>query len=310
MQPLAAIRKSKPLPTASVHILPTSPVTHLAGAMTSPSILCSQSQPKPGRRSRRAEEGEELEKKPKKVNSEVRKQQNRIASRNYRTSGPGIVVADANVWFYAGEKRKRKLQYLQKLIRDGSNDEQTPEPSPHQHEAHLRSLSSDYESGPSSSPYLLPSNSEFVTMSTSGTIALGPAPAATTASFDTHLLPTTQAYSPYPSPWNSTLYDPPPAPSMTWNVPTWMSSTDYSPRVVPRPENFHFSPPLGASQPVFEQTPSPYHHPRELVVSANHYGLGSPYGHYNVSPSQTPGVPSVSLPTLSSYFQGHYPGRH
>jgi hypothetical protein len=95
---LAAIRKSKPLPTASVHILPTSPVTHLAGAMTSPSTLCSQSQPKPGRRSRRAEEGEELEKKPKKVNSEVRKQQNRIASRNYRTSGPGVVGADANVW--------------------------------------------------------------------------------------------------------------------------------------------------------------------------------------------------------------------
>jgi hypothetical protein len=29
-------------------------------------------------------EGEELGKKPKKVNSEIRKQQNRIASRNYR----------------------------------------------------------------------------------------------------------------------------------------------------------------------------------------------------------------------------------
>jgi hypothetical protein len=96
---LAAIRKSKPLPTASVHILShISGNTHSAGAMTSPSTLYSQSQPKPGRRSRRAEEGEELEKKPKKVNSEVRKQQNRIASRNYRTSGPGVVGADANVW--------------------------------------------------------------------------------------------------------------------------------------------------------------------------------------------------------------------
>ncbi|KAF3006435.1 hypothetical protein E8E13_001988 [Curvularia kusanoi] len=42
--------------------------------------------------------------KPKKPNSEVRKQQNRIASRNYR------------------EKRKRKLQQLQQLLDDGDDD--------------------------------------------------------------------------------------------------------------------------------------------------------------------------------------------
>lgn len=59
--------------------------------MESPSTLHSQPYSKPSRRSRRVEEGEELEKKPKKVNSEVRKQQNRIASRNYRTSYPAVV---------------------------------------------------------------------------------------------------------------------------------------------------------------------------------------------------------------------------
>jgi hypothetical protein len=37
------------------------------------------------------EEGEELEKKPKKANSEVRKQQNRIASRNYRMFYSAVV---------------------------------------------------------------------------------------------------------------------------------------------------------------------------------------------------------------------------
>jgi hypothetical protein len=39
---------------------------------------------RPRRKARHGKEGEELGKKPKKMNSEVRKQQNRIASRNYR----------------------------------------------------------------------------------------------------------------------------------------------------------------------------------------------------------------------------------
>jgi len=39
---------------------------------------------KPGRKQKRDMEGTEPGQKPKKVNSEIRKQQNRIASRNYR----------------------------------------------------------------------------------------------------------------------------------------------------------------------------------------------------------------------------------
>jgi hypothetical protein len=278
--------------------------------MTSPSTLHSQLVSRPGRRPRRVDEGEELGKKPKKVNSEVRKQQNRIASRNYRRSFSACIIRlcyRINVLFYVGEKRKRKLQYLQQLIRDGSNDEQTPEASPQQHEAHLRSLSAEYDAVPSSSPYMLPTNNDFASISSSSTTALGPAPVASTASYDTHMLPTTQTYSPFESSWNSHIYHPPPQPNMAY-TPAWPPSIDYSSRLTPRPENFQFSPPL--AQPAFEQATSPYHHPRELVPNADQYVLGPHYGHYTGSQSQTPGIPSVSLPTPSSYFQGHYPGPH
>jgi hypothetical protein len=84
--------KSKPSPTILVHIsipylwLPTT----VAGVMNSSSntTLPSQALEEPSRRPKRAGQSEEPGKKPKKVNSEIRKQQNRIASRNYRMSTP------------------------------------------------------------------------------------------------------------------------------------------------------------------------------------------------------------------------------
>jgi hypothetical protein len=53
--------------------------------MTSPTPLDPEPLSNPVRRAKRIVEEQGLAKKPKKVNSEVRKQQNRIASRNYRT---------------------------------------------------------------------------------------------------------------------------------------------------------------------------------------------------------------------------------
>jgi hypothetical protein len=91
-------------------------------------------------------------------------------------------------------------------------------------------------------------------------------------------------------------------------TPNWVPTIDYSSRLVPRSDNFHFSLPLGL--PAFEQATSPYHHPQQFVPNPNQYDLGPPYGHYNGSQTQTPNVPSVSLPTPSSYFQGHYSGPH
>jgi hypothetical protein len=174
------------------------------------------------------------------------------------------------VIIHAGEKRKRKLQYLQQLIKDGSNNEQSPGTSPRQHEVHLRSPSADYETGRSSSPYLLPSHSEYARMSSNGSVAMGPASTATTASFDHHLLPSTQSFSPYASSWNSPNYDPPPPP----NVSMWTHPVDYS----------------SWSPPTFEQTTSSYYLPRELVPNSAHYALAS-YEHYKGSQSHTPKCP-------------------
>jgi hypothetical protein len=206
-----------------------------------------------------------------------------------------------------GEKRKKKLQYLQQLVKDGSNDEQNPEPSPQQHQVHIRSHSADYNAGLSPSPFMLPSNSNFAPLSSSGTTALGPAPAANGPSYDDHLLPTTQSYPPFESSWNSQTYNPPPPLSIAY-APAWISSVDYASRLTSRQESFHLSSP--AAQGVFEPTTSPYHHPIEILSHAEHFALGSPYGHYNGSHSQAADLPSVSLPNPSSYFQRHYPGPH
>jgi hypothetical protein len=67
-------------------------ITTFAGAMKSPSSLYCQPQSKPGRRPRRVKEGEELGRKPKKINSEARKQQNKIASRKYSMSYLNVVT--------------------------------------------------------------------------------------------------------------------------------------------------------------------------------------------------------------------------
>jgi hypothetical protein len=278
--------------------------------MTTQTTPQSRPDSRPGRRIRQEGEGGGSGKKPKKVNSEARKQQNRIASRNYRTFCPEISTAGAaelTCVFYAGEKRKRKLQYLQQLIKDGSNDEQTPEASPQPHEAHLRSISAEYDAGSSSSPYMLPTNGNFASVISSSTAAPDQSLPAHTASFGSHLLPTTQSYPSFEPPWNSAMYQPPPPPNMTY-TPNWVPSIEYSSRIVSRSDSFHPSLPLGPS--AFEQATSPYHHPRQFAPTPNQYDLGPPYGQYDESQIQTSDVPSVSLPTPSSYFQGHYSGPH
>jgi hypothetical protein len=297
--------RSKHLPSILVHTTSNSiNTTRPSSTMTTSTAPHSRLDSRPGRRPRRAGDVEDLGKKPKKVNSEARKQQNRIASRNYRMSYLGCIgnsICRVNVLFCAGEKRKQKLQYLQQLIRDGSNDEQTPEPSPRQHETHLRSLSAEYDTGASSSPYMLPASDDFTPMNSSSAAAHCQAPPSH------HILPTTQSYSPFHQHWNSPIYDPLPPPNMSY-MPNWVPNMNYSSRLDARPENFQFSPSLGI--PAFDQSSSPYNHPRQLVPNADHYDLGRSYGHYNESQSHTPNISSVSLPTPSSYFAARYSGPH
>lgn len=204
-----------------------------------------------------------------------------------------------------GEKRKRKLQYLQDLIKDGSNDEQTPEPSPQRQEAHLRSISAEYELGPSSSPYNLPSHSAFVPLEPNDAAALGSASAASTASFD--LLPTTQGFSTFESSWNGAMYSPPSTTQMSWNVPAFIPYVDYPQGVPLRPETSLYAPSFSSSQPAFAQNMNSYLPSRESVTDPSRYYPS--YGHQYGSQSHSPGIPSVSSPTSSPYFHGQ-PGPH
>ncbi|KAB2110707.1 hypothetical protein AG0111_0g1428 [Alternaria gaisen] len=259
--------------------------------MNSPSNnLSPQSLSITGGRSKRATLSEEPGKKPKKPNSEIRKQQNRIASRNYR------------------EKRKRKLQYLQQLVNDDSDSHQDPEPSPEQREIYPRSLSADYQvAGPSSSPYRVPFDRALGANSAVVTQAIL---AATVASFDNNHLPAEQAYPPYQPTWNAPIYSPPPPANIPWNMPpAWMESLTYPPQTtITRPPMYRYN--THPAHSTFQQahTPSPSHIPRESLPSPDLYDYGADYTYH----SQTSSNLNVSLPTSHSpYYQGyHHPAPH
>ena len=214
-------------------------------------------------------------------------------------------MALSNVHSRVGEKRKRKLQYLQQLITDGPDDEQASEPSPDQHATYARSLSADYDvAGPSSSPYVLPPNSDFGSMSSSSTPASHPILPATTATFNgSHVLASTHTYPTFPMDWHAPIYSPPPPANVTWTVPSpWMSGLEYSARAAPRPEMYQYTP--SSAQPVFEQTHIPSNEPHEFLSTSDIYGFGASYP----PQGQASGNPNVSLPASSPYYQGHYPG--
>jgi hypothetical protein len=276
--------------------------------MNSPSTkIPSHALTEPFTRPKQAGQSEEPRKKPKKVNSEIRKQQNRIASRNYRMFSPRCTHLLQSHLKCLGEKRKRKLQYLQHLIRDGSNDDQESEPSPSGHEAYARSLSADYDvAGASPSPYILPANSDFISMSSSSTAVSHPVAAATPASVNSGHHPAfTHPYAAFPPSWSPPIYSPPPPANIAWTVPSpWMSGIDYPARVAPRPDMYRYIPP--PSQPVFEQAHTPLQQPQEFLTTSDLHGFSSTYG----PQSQVSSDLNVSLPTSSSYYQGRYTGSH
>jgi hypothetical protein len=207
-----------------------------------------------------------------------------------------------------GEKRKRKLQYLQQLIRHDSEGCQDSEPSPEQHEVYMRSLSADYDTaGPSSSPYQPSSNRAFGTSSAVATEALL---AATVASLDTHHLAVEQSHPSFPPNWNAPIYSPPPPANIPWNMPpAWTSSLQYSDQATAntRPSIYRYN--THPTQPLFQPAhmPSSPYLRREIMSNTDLYGYGTNY----TSQSQTPSNLNVSLPTsCSPYYQGHRPDPH
>jgi hypothetical protein len=211
-----------------------------------------------------------------------------------------------------GEKRKRKLQYLQQLVNDDSDSHQDPEPSPEQHEIYPRSLSADYQvAGPSSSPYIVPSDRALRANSAVVTQAIL---AATVASFDTNHVPAAeQAYPPYQPTWNASVYSPPPPANIPWNMPpAWMQSLAYPPQAtITRPPMYRYN--THPAHSTFQQahTLAPSHFARESLPSPDLYSYSADYTYH----SQTSSNLNVSLPTTSHspYYQGyhhHHPAPH
>lgn len=171
---------------------------------------------------------------------------------------------------------------------------------------YARSLSADHETpGPTSSPYILPSNREFGPRTSTTATTSDPILVASDASFDSRLLATTQEYTVFSQPWNAPLYSPsPPVNMSSWDFSPWTPSLSFTSHINSRSEMLQYSTPSGP--PVFAQPHLPSQQTRDLLSSTDHYVLGSSYG----LQSQAPGVPNVSLPISSPYHQGLYPGSH
>ncbi|KAF2656345.1 hypothetical protein K491DRAFT_715422 [Lophiostoma macrostomum CBS 122681] len=147
-------------------------------------------------------------KKPKKVNSEIRKQQNRIASRNYR------------------EKRKRKLQYLQQLLRDGSEQATSASGTNVEQETRSRSPSAEQQTQrPILSPRPYPANDQLNTLSADTRNHKESFPTTTTA-FDSNLFATSPPFTSVQPTWTAPYFSSPPQMS-TWHFPQWLPSVEF-----------------------------------------------------------------------------------
>ena len=149
-------------------------------------------------------------------------------------------------------------------------------------------------------------NNAFSSVHASNVSATEPIPTTDGTPFGSHLLATRQAYTSIEPSWNLPIYNLTPQANMTWtdNTPAWTSNMNYTSRIASPEEIYRYAASTGP--PVFAQQNSVYNQSREALPSAYGYSLDSSYEHYAVSPNQTPGMPSVSLPISSSYFQGRY----
>ncbi|KAF2786976.1 hypothetical protein K505DRAFT_367760 [Melanomma pulvis-pyrius CBS 109.77] len=240
--------------------------------------ITTSPQPYPLSRSDRKQKGSVVEpgQKPKKVNSEIRKQQNRIASRNYR------------------EKRKQKLQYLQRLLRDQDpNDEQyEASPSEASHDGRERSISAEYYAQrPIANSEILPSNANFSPIPSSSRCVVDSVIVPTTT-YDSNLLEASHPFPTLESPWNAPVYEPQAQGHISsWNIPHWMPSIDFTPQISSTHDEFRFTPPQ--TQQVYQQLPTPPQQALEPVSNADLFILGD-FNHCRRTQNQTRGNSNVS----------------
>ncbi|KAF2020706.1 hypothetical protein BU24DRAFT_7094 [Aaosphaeria arxii CBS 175.79] len=163
--------------------------------------------------------------KPKKVYSETRKKQNRIASRNYR------------------EKRKQKLQYLQQLLEDGPRARQNLSISSESNdEERSRSLSVEcLASSAAGTPTSLPDGSDY---DYHDTININPTIPTSNHSYSNHLSET-QSYQYSESSWYEPSYDTEVHFNPAWTSPHWAPNTTYTVPLEPTMVTQEYQYPMG-----------------------------------------------------------------
>ncbi|KAF9741560.1 hypothetical protein PMIN04_007943 [Paraphaeosphaeria minitans] len=224
-------------------------------------------------------EGQEPGRKPKKVNSEIRKQQNRIASRNYR------------------EKRKRKLQYLQQLLRDGESPEDAAQAVEEAHQE--RMVTPEYQIQTQPAPaFPPPPNSRFPPPAVTSDKPMDSVISAATGSYDRQFGRPFQNYTAYESTWNHLMYEHTSNVNVsTWTVPIWMPNVDYTPPVSSSGAEGLYTPPQQTHH-TFDQLPTP---PQQTRTPDPDLFVLGPYRHCRRFDSQqNMGISNASLPSSAA----------
>lgn len=243
-----------------------------------------------------------------KITSEIRKQQNRIASKNYRAFtfiDINSLRKDANNSLVAGAKRKRQLQYLQRLIEDGDSRGQ------HASQKSLQSveqithfpLAECEHAEPSSSPFVLPLNPDIGPLTSGSTVAIDPVLVPSTATFAHSLFTTTPPSPLFQSSWNDAVYDSyQTEPMSTWYLPLRMASTEDSAQDALRPEIFHCLSPSG--QPILAPSSTASQQRQELMTYADFYaGSGLQYQPSSNGDTILPPLCSDRMSVIQQHFE-------
>ncbi|KAF2704445.1 hypothetical protein K504DRAFT_494725 [Pleomassaria siparia CBS 279.74] len=210
--------------------------------------------PGPGMKAKRAVDGTEPGKKPKKVNSEIRKLQNRIASRNYR------------------EKRKHKLQYLQRLLRDQDpNDEQQGSSSETSHDGHDRSRFAEYYGQrPIGGSDVIISNGNYSPLLSSSRSMVSSV-IVPISTHDNRLLTIPQPFASMDSTCSTYMYESQPQVHISsWNLPHWILGINYRPQLSSSPDKLHLMPPH--TQQTYQQLPTSHqqsHHQSQFSTQTS-----------------------------------------
>lgn len=237
--------------------------------------------------------------KPKKVNSEIRKQQNRIASRNYRKFSTASLLFMHSLMRFTGEKRKRKLQYLQQLLHDDPAESSDGTSSEAGLNLRSRSVSTEYMGQQQSLDQVpFPPTAEYhVFSSTTGNI-MDPI-AVTTEPYHSPFCTPAVPFTSYEPSWSVPIYAPPEAPTSTWNGSHWVLDLEFSSQAAAScPDEYAYIPPH--TQSSFEHVSVPFSSHEETASNSDLF----PFDRSHMGQPQ--GIPSVSFQSSIPYSQRRF----